>query len=199
MNYLDSNLYRYSMANCLFNAAYHKILTECHCLPDLHDHDTSKNVQQNASNSFHDNLTPCIDGSLLCKNQILDKIGDHNTVPETGEVCMPACEDQVHQVEVTSSSFPNRATFPRREEQCLLILKLQSVCRTNKSVFISTIYPYLCSNVSLQYDRCSQGSVDPYKKSGLEPRAQALLEHMLFKYAKENLVLVNIYIKVKFT
>ena len=197
MSYLDKSLYRYSMANCLFNAAYHKILTECECLPDLHD--SSNNLQQNISVNLRDDLTPCEDNSLLCMNQILDKIGDHNTVPETGEVCMPACEDQVHQVEVTSSSFPNRATFPRREEQCLLILKLQSVCKTHKSVILSTIYPYICSNVSLQYERCSQGSVDPYKQSGLEPRTQALLEHMLFKYAKENLVLVNIYIKVIFT
>ena len=38
---------------------------------------------------------------------------------------MPACEDQRHFVEVSSSAFPNRATFPRREEQCLLLLKLK--------------------------------------------------------------------------
>jgi hypothetical protein len=50
--------------------------------------------------------------------------------------------------------------------------------------------------VTLPYARCTNGNADPYQDSGLGPRTEALLEHMLFKYAKENLVVVNIYIKV---
>ena len=77
---------------------------------------------------------------------------------------MPACEDQVYQMGVTSSAFPER------EEQCLLILKL----------------------------RVRSGDIiNDCEDSGLDPRTEALLEHMLFKYAKENLVVVNIYIKVR--
>ena len=128
--------------------------------------------------------------------RVLDKIGEFRTIPGSDSVCMPACDDQIHSVEITSSVFPNRATFPRRQEQCLLILKLQTVCNTYKEATLTLMYPHLCSNVSLAYQRCQHGQVDPLKPSGLDPRSQAVLEHMLFKYAKENLVVVNVYIKV---
>ena len=116
------------------------------------------------------NLPTCSGTSLFCMNEIFSKIGKYKTINETGQVCMPACEDQVYQMAVTSSAFPNRATFPKREEQCLLILKL----------------------------RVRSGDIiNDYEDSGLDPKTEALLEHMLFKYAKENLVVVNIYIKVR--
>ena len=135
-------------------------------------------------------------------NEVIDKIGSYKSVPNASRtsVCMPACEDQTHFVEVTSSSFPNKATFPRRDEQCLLIQKLRALCRDQKSKSLTLMdrYPHLCSNVSLNYRRCNNQKVDPYQDSGLDLRTQALLEHKLFKYAKENLVIVNIYIKVTF-
>ena len=67
----------------------------------------------------------CVGASLYCMNEIFSKIGKYKTINVAGQVCMPACEDQVYNMEVTSSAFPNRATFPKREEQCLLILKLR--------------------------------------------------------------------------
>ena len=139
--------------------------------------------------------------SLLCMNQIIDKIGSYKSVPNAGKTsvtCMPACQDQIHFVEVTSSAFPNKATFSHRDEQCLLIQKLRSLCQNQKSKSETMMerYPHLCSNVSLNYQRCINAKVDPYQDSGLDLRTQALLEHKLFKYAKENLVIVNIYIKV---
>ena len=110
------------------------------------------------------NLPTCRGTSLFCMNEIFSKIGKYKTINERGQVCMPACEDQVYQMGVTSSAFPER------EEQCLLILKL----------------------------RVRSGDIiNDCEDSGLDPRTEALLEHMLFKYAKENLVVVNIYIKVR--
>ena len=49
---------------------------------------------------------------------------------------------------------------------------------------------------TLPYKRCTGTSADPYEDTGLDPMTELVLEHMLFKYATENLVIVNIYIKV---
>ena len=162
------------------------MLERCGCVPDFNEDHTQLDTEATCSD----------DTSLECMTRVLDKIGEFRTIPGLDSVCMPACDDQIHSVEITSSVFPNRATFPRRQEQCLLILKLQTVCNTYKEATLSLMYPHLCSNVSLAYQRCQHGQVDPLKPSGLDPRSQAVLEHMLFKYAKENLVVVNVYIKV---
>ena len=70
-------------------------------------------------------LPTCQGMSLDCMTEVFSKTGNYKTILGSGKVCMPACEDQVYQMEVTSSAFPNRATFPKREEQCLLIMKLR--------------------------------------------------------------------------
>ncbi len=36
LKYLPSDLYRYEMSNCLFEAAYEKILSDCNCTPSFH-------------------------------------------------------------------------------------------------------------------------------------------------------------------
>ena len=36
LKYLPSNFYRYEMSNCLFEAAYERILSECNCTPSFH-------------------------------------------------------------------------------------------------------------------------------------------------------------------
>ena len=176
--------YRYSLTNCLFNSAFHQVVDKCGCAPNLHD-------------SVLSSQPACRGQQLECMKNFLDKIGQFRTIPHSDDrICMPACVDQTHSVERTSSAFPNKATFPRRQEQCLLILKLQSICETPKAETLFMKYPYLCSNASLHYQRCSQGQVDPYKMTGMDRASQTHLERLLFRYARENLVLVNIYIKV---
>ena len=36
LKYLPSKFYRYEMSNCLFEAAYERILTDCNCTPSFH-------------------------------------------------------------------------------------------------------------------------------------------------------------------
>lgn len=165
---------------------------KCGCVPNLDDHDRV------FSEDSVSGIELCRGQQLGCMKNFMDKIGQFRLIPNTeNKTCMPACVDQIHSIERTSSVFPNRATFPRRQEQCLLILKLQSICKTPKAETLTMKYPYLCSNASLHYQRCSQGQVDPYKMTGMDRGSQTHLERLLFKYARENLVIVNIYIKVK--
>ena len=40
------------------------------------------------------------------------------------KVCLANCEDQVNDLFVTTSNYPNKKTFKEREEYCLLVKKL---------------------------------------------------------------------------
>ena len=40
------------------------------------------------------------------------------------KVCLANCEDQVNDLFVTTSKYPNKKTFKEREEYCLLVKKL---------------------------------------------------------------------------
>ena len=69
LQYLPSRLYRYEMSNCLFEAAYERILSTCHCAPSFH---------QLGAKSVNGNL--CSGPGLTCMNKILRFIGKLNRV-----------------------------------------------------------------------------------------------------------------------
>ena len=78
--------FRYDISNCLFQAAYEKVLEECQCTPYFHwggDHDF------------------CRGKTLKCMNNILERIGQYNTVD--GKPCLASCEDQKNSVSITTS------------------------------------------------------------------------------------------------
>lgn len=54
-------------------------------------------------------------------------------------MCLAACEDQINSVSVTSSDFPNRETFVRRDEFCLTVLKIQRTCSSAKRLFLQVL------------------------------------------------------------
>ena len=61
-------------------------------------------------------------------NNILNRMGEYNEVYDTVEnktkVCLTNCEDQINDLFVTTSSYPNKKTFKEREEFCLPLRKL---------------------------------------------------------------------------
>ena len=151
MKYLDVSQYRYNLGNCLFIATYDQVLKQCKCIPDFHQVSYKRCFINNTTVLHHQegmcgvradypSLPTCTASSLYCMNEIFRKIGSYKTIHETGQVCMPACEDQVYNMEVTSSTFPNRATFPKRDEQCLLIMKLRVRSLLINSAFSTLFY-----------------------------------------------------------
>lgn len=174
LSHLESSAgesYRYSLTNCLYSRRVVRVLESCDCLPPH---------LANTTNT----APPCLQADLLCMNNIL-------AAAQQAGLCMAACEDQVLNMEVTSSSFPNRETFRKREEQCLLLEKLRVVCSDWRRVTLSRTYPGLCTNLTQTYTRCEGG-----EETNKTRRDEALLEHLLFSYARDNLAVVNIYIKV---
>ena len=79
--------FRYDINNCLFQAAYEKILQECQCTPYFHWGTEGMNF--------------CRGKSLKCMNKILSRIGQYNIVD--GKPCLAACEDQKNSVSITTS------------------------------------------------------------------------------------------------
>ena len=77
---------RYDISNCLFQAAYEKILEECQCMPYFH---------------WGGMLDFCRGLSLKCMNRVLGKIGQYNQVD--GKPCLASCEDQKNSVSITTS------------------------------------------------------------------------------------------------
>ena len=87
LKYLPSELYRYEMSNCLFEAAYEEILTKCGCAPSFH---------QLGAKSV--NGTLCSGPGLTCMNGILRFIGKLNKVrdflPSFFLFCTGFCKGQ---------------------------------------------------------------------------------------------------------
>ena len=68
LKYLPSDFYRYEMSNCLFEAAYEKILEDCNCTPSFH---------QLAYNEVEG---ICTGPGLKCMSRRLKNIGKLNKV-----------------------------------------------------------------------------------------------------------------------
>ena len=104
----------------------------------------------------------CLGLQLTCMNDIFKAIGKYNTVGPEKKPCLAACEDQVYfsrklkylkifisiqvnSVSVSSSNFPNRETFIKRDDFCILVNKLIKTCTRNKYYVLQKYYPEICS------------------------------------------------------
>ena len=186
----DAN-YRYDMTNCLFESAFEKVLEECDCYPSFHS-------------STDETFEPCYGRGITCMNGILHELGKYNEVD--GKVCLAACEDQINEVRVTSADFPNRHTFEKREEFCLVYSTIKEICNDeHKRKFLEENLPDVCNHIDIIDARIAPNELcnltedtwDPAGKWGFSKLDEDWknLEHDLFRYTKENLAVVNIYIK----
>ena len=53
---------------------------------------------------------------------------------------------------VTSSDFPNRETFVKREEFCITLMKLKRTCTSEKAAFLVEKFPTVCDNIRKALD-----------------------------------------------
>ena len=138
--------------------------------------------------------------------------------------CLEACEDQQNEVAVTSSRLPNRQTMLKWSDFCIVMEKLKKSCsHVWKRIDLDRQYPSLCpllleklnqtsvhsfhyQNKELCIKALSKfdifGTTKPNKelpknqnKDITTDSKDEKLLNALFLYARENLALVNIYIK----
>ena len=78
---------------------------------------------------------------MLCY-QVMD------TVDNVTKDCLSNCEDQVNDLFVTTSNYPNRKTFKDREEFCILGKKLlTATCKFPKRLPLTADFPDLCETL----------------------------------------------------
>ena len=131
--------------------------------------------------------------------------------------CLEACQDQQNEVAVTTSRLPNRQTMLKWSDFCVVMEKLKKSCNhVWKRIDLDRQYPSLCSLLLVKLNETNLnsfhinnqelcikalstfktlGGVGDIEKDGLKEASDEELLNSLFRYARENLALVNIYIK----
>ena len=158
-------------------------------------------------------------------NEILDQIGEYREVEigdvasgtNRTARCLEACEDQQNEVAVTTSKLPNRQTMLKWSDFCVIMEKLEKSCtHTSKRIELDINYPTLCplllaklkgSYISSfdgdKKDICKKAfnnftgfwDVTEFQTDVVENSTDEALLSAMFTYARQNLALVNIYIK----
>jgi len=195
LKYLPSDHgFRYEMSNCLFEAAFENILRECKCFPGFHTL-----VDENDMEHYD----ICIGSNLTCMNDLMNRMGQFDHVEYKGEQvkCRSNCEDQVNSLFVTTSSYPNRKTLIYREEFCILTKRLLQKCNGPKKRPLEREYPNLCTILeplmSLDPLRFCKNNAWDIPRSMVPncTNTRCPVEDAILEYARENLVMFNIFIK----
>ena len=91
----------------------------------------------------------CAGAALTCSKNILNKMSDFKTVSDyliqrlnkfilikvfdpfqlRNKTCLQGCEDQLYQVQTTTSTYPAEPIFEQLKDYCLLILKFVEQCK----------------------------------------------------------------------
>jgi len=191
LKHLPYGMYRYDIGNCLFEAAYDEVLDRCNCTPYFHwgvvDLPTIL-----AERPF------CKGPSLLCMNQVFGQLGEINRIKQDNQTdvqCLAACEDQINQIYISQSKLPNRATLVQRPEFCLVINRLKHSCGGFKYEGIELNYPGLCTRIHSQASTalCSDNKSEDDQIEFDKPAVD--LVNQIYRYSRDNLALVNVYIK----
>ena len=187
------------------------VLNECKCTPFFHTLGGSKVPHI------------CKGPSSLCMNKIMDQIGEYREVEFTDVItgtkrtatCLEACEDQQNEVAITTSKLPNRQTMLKWPDFCIVMQKLQKSCtHISKRIELDTEYPTLCplllAKLNESYidstgtkELCQNAfnnftmfwEVKEFQTDVVDNSSDDALLNAMFTYARQNLALVNIYIK----
>ena len=182
--------YRYSIRNCLYEAVIENILTHCSCRP---------NYPEIFSN---DSIPFCQGSSLNCAIGWLNAMGDDDLTFSSSSnrqklKCLQRCSLQSETMLATTSTYPNKQTFPFRQDFCFLLQKLVFICKddTKSSIFESNYKPLInCGDIFSAYNVlkiCNEKD----QANVTEVYLNEKLYNFLFNYARNNLAVVKVYIK----
>ena len=190
--------YRYGMENCLFVSALENILEQCSCYPGYNYH-----LIQGKSHETNLKVQPCTGSNLTCMNNILYHIDQYDHVDVNGKKmkCRSSCEDQVNNLFVTSSTYPNANTFRYREEFCIIIQRILQKCSSSKKRPLEDRYPQICLKLGPLSKLhptvyCPNNEWNP-KASGIEncTESNCVIEDTILDYATNNLIMLHVLIK----
>lgn len=153
----------------------------------------------------------------------MDQIGEYREVEVIDVItgtkstakCLEACEDQQNEVAITTSKLPNRQTMLKWPDFCIVMLKLKKSCNhVSKRIELDSEYPTLCPLLLAKLNESYMDSsgtkelcknafnnftmfweVKEFQTDVVENSTDEALLNAMFTYARQNLALVNIYIK----
>ena len=115
--------------------------------------------------------------------------------------CLDACSDQLNKLTITSRRFPNKHTFVDKDTFCLLFLRLNTSCHSEKAPFLTQEYPNICSNINQTLFSLSEGPPCAHdlkwpteNLSTLNQTLSNQLERDFYQYAKKNMMILNVFI-----
>lgn len=199
--------YRMSMKNCLYDKALHATKAICGCKPPFYVLGALGNI------------TTCQGTQLDCAYKIFDDPNNHFELG-TEKTCLAPCNDQIYDSRITLAGYPNRAMFSKRPEICSIARKLLKICqgwvdphavmaygqygdelKIKKNVLLS-MYPKLCDVLTDVFGHepyvTSNVSCPELRRQLLDAANSKAIFEELYRYAKENLLWLNVYIKDSF-
>lgn len=199
MNYAQG--FRYSMANCLYEAVLEAILDECKCLPNFANFRIENDT----------NIVVCLGENLTCARTWLENIGNDDfngrdlTQASTNETdgdghyvmkkCRQRCENQDNRLTMTSSSYPNRQTFPYREDFCLVMKKIVKVCNdpVRQQAFAARYGDNICPQIVNAYNGADFCKLNYPDVEDIETFEEIV--NFVNEYAADNIAIVKLFIR----
>ena len=191
--------YLYSLNNCLYEAAIEHIWTVCKCYPRKFIYATNHSLAD-------EGLKNCHGEGLNCMNREINYLGvfDSITRLDKKEKCRPNCEEQVNSMIITSSVYPNGRTFGHRKEFCILCNSIFKKCNSSKRLPLERMYPGMCTAIRPLFQIGMDLSCNDFDWTVIRNNVlnctleKCVVEEMVADYARENLILANIFMKNPF-
>ena len=113
------------------------------------------------------------------------------------KICMANCVDQTFRVTSSLNQYPGEESYNHRKDFCIIVRKLFKLTCPEKSMkkALEKRYPGLCDDVNDVMN--SKGCEETWNKKGLGDDSARIdkFEENMFRYMKENIALLNIYLK----
>ena len=193
--------FRYSMQNCLYESVLNAIIEIYNCKPSFVNFDLAGMT-----------LKTCRNNELYGAREIMDNIGNDNftyegkrydlTKARTNDTneepkkCYQRCEMQEQNLMSTSSSYPNKLTFPYRDDFCLILKKVTTkVCSSTyrTKAFLNRYSKQIsCGELEALYDSkiCEDGKADP-----ADVKSNEKIFNFVHQYADDNIAVVKLFLR----
>jgi hypothetical protein len=186
--------YRYSIRNCLYESVLEKIMSSCKCLPSYPEI------------FFYQPLPFCRGENLTCAISWLNLMGDGEHDPDLSFSssskherlkCLQRCQLQTETMLTTTSTYPNKQTFPLRQDFCFLLQKLVFICsdETKSKIFELNHSPSISCKEIISANNSTRICNENDKANTTKVYSNEYLYNFMFNYARNNLAVLKVFIK----
>jgi len=195
----------YSMSNCLYSAMVGAVGRKCNCTPIY-----TRSVPELPLTNL-ENRPYCTGHQLRCMENLtrswgssendLNKAQDSRHPEGAKKQCHDNCDNQDLRVATSRSGYPMKRTLPLTEDFCLIMSKMRTVCKNKhrKKAFEES-YKHdspLPNGAKLNCSIVEDVRLSHHcrEETLFSPNATEELEDAVARYAKDNLLVVRVFLK----